>query len=206
VTGLLDGAGQIAAAYRYDAFGRLLAKSGRLEQPFQFSTKRYDEGTGLNYYGYRFYAPAIGRWMNRDPLGEAGGVNLYGMVGNNAVNWVDPHGLFIGPTLEIAAGVAFVGTGLTGAYFVGTVRWGDEINDLLRDAWDKLNEECNKGFPDPEYAQALKDHIDQLTQAGNLNIRQAIMYGLGLTKPFMDMPLLPAPPIRPTLPEPPSHN
>jgi RHS repeat-associated protein len=73
VMALLDEAGQIAAAYRYDVFGKLLVKSGSLEQPFLFSTKRYDAGTGLNYYGYRFYAPAIGRWMNRDPLGEAGG-------------------------------------------------------------------------------------------------------------------------------------
>jgi RHS repeat-associated protein len=93
VTSLLNGSGQIAAAYRYDVFGKLLAQSGSLNQPFQFSTKRYDAGAGLNYYGYRFYAPAIGRWMNRDPLGEAGGINLYGFVSNNPVNWIDPWGL-----------------------------------------------------------------------------------------------------------------
>jgi RHS repeat-associated protein len=93
VTALLDATGQIAAAYRYDAFGKLLAKRGSLEQPFQFSTKRYDAGLGLSYYGYRFYAPAIGRWMNRDPLGEAGGINLYGMTRNNSVNFVDLWGL-----------------------------------------------------------------------------------------------------------------
>jgi RHS repeat-associated protein len=66
--------------------------TGTLEQPFQFSTKRYDAGTGLNYYGYRFYAPAIERWLNRDPIGEAGGINLYGFVLNDPVNWVDPEG------------------------------------------------------------------------------------------------------------------
>ena len=45
------------------------------------------------YYGYRFYAPEIGRWLTRDPLGEAGGLNLYAFTGNNPVNWVDPWGL-----------------------------------------------------------------------------------------------------------------
>jgi RHS repeat-associated protein len=56
----------------------------------QFSTKLYDEGTGLSYYGYRFYAPAIGRWMTRDPIGERDGINLYTFVRNNPINYIDP--------------------------------------------------------------------------------------------------------------------
>ncbi|MCP4021329.1 MAG: RHS repeat-associated core domain-containing protein, partial [Desulfobacteraceae bacterium] len=63
------------------------------DQPFMFSTKRYLAGPGLNYYGYRFYQPKVGRWLKRDPLQEAGGLNLYGFVLNNPVNWVDPLGL-----------------------------------------------------------------------------------------------------------------
>lgn len=59
----------------------------------QFSTKPYDEKTGLSYYGYRFYVPALGRWLTRDPLGEDGGINVYGFVGNDPVNTVDPDGL-----------------------------------------------------------------------------------------------------------------
>jgi uncharacterized protein RhaS with RHS repeats len=47
----------------------------------------------LIYYGFRFYEPEISRWLTRDPLGEAGGMNLYAFVGNNPVNWVDPWGL-----------------------------------------------------------------------------------------------------------------
>ena len=81
------------AAYRYDPFGRLLAQSGTVTQPFQFATKRTDAGTGLVYYGYRFYVPEVGRWLTRDPLGEAGCLNLYAFNGNNPVNWVDPFGL-----------------------------------------------------------------------------------------------------------------
>jgi uncharacterized protein RhaS with RHS repeats len=51
--------------------------------------------SGFNYYGYRFYDPGAGRWLNRDPIGEEGGVNLYGMVGNDAVGRVDVLGLDI---------------------------------------------------------------------------------------------------------------
>jgi RHS repeat-associated protein len=49
--------------------------------------------TGLVYYGFRYYSPNIGRWINRDPIEEDGGVNLYGIVGNNPVNHIDPLGL-----------------------------------------------------------------------------------------------------------------
>ncbi len=79
--------------YGFLPFGTLLAKTGALDQPFQFSTKRIDALTGLVYYGYRFYSTEPDRRTTRDPLGEAGGVNLYAFVGNNPVNWVDPLGL-----------------------------------------------------------------------------------------------------------------
>lgn len=39
------------------------------------------------------YDPEQGRWLSRDPIGEDGGTNLYGYVGNNPTNWVDPFGL-----------------------------------------------------------------------------------------------------------------
>ncbi len=44
----------------------------------------------------RFYNPSVGKWMSRDPLGEAGGINLYGFVGNNPANFNDPFGLYPG--------------------------------------------------------------------------------------------------------------
>lgn len=49
--------------------------------------------SGVCYYGFRYYNPSTGRWLSRDPIGEAGGLNLYGMVGNDAVNSIDPFGL-----------------------------------------------------------------------------------------------------------------
>ena len=64
--------GTIAAHYEYSPFGEVLVATGELagDNPFQFSTKYFDSETGLNYYGYRYYSPSLGRWVNRDPIGE----------------------------------------------------------------------------------------------------------------------------------------
>jgi RHS repeat-associated protein len=53
--------------------------------------QRFRPCVGL--YGYRYYDPVTGRWPSRDPIGERGGINLYGFVGNNGVNRIDLLGL-----------------------------------------------------------------------------------------------------------------
>jgi RHS repeat-associated protein len=51
--------------------------------PFRFSTKYQDDETDLLYYGLRYFSASTGRWLSHDPLGEMGGVNIYGFVGND---------------------------------------------------------------------------------------------------------------------------
>lgn len=60
--------------------------------PYRFSTKYQDTESGAYYYGYRYYNASLGRWLNRDPIEERGGINLYGMVENNPNNAVDVLG------------------------------------------------------------------------------------------------------------------
>ena len=97
VSEYLDSTGASVAHYEYDAFGNeiVAATSSSLAQNFshRFSTKYYDEESGLYYYGYRDYDPTVGRWLHRDRLGGRGGLNIYGMVGNNTVNDSDYLGL-----------------------------------------------------------------------------------------------------------------
>ncbi len=95
VTALSDGQGRIAARYLYNPFGRLTAKWGPMADVnrYQFSSKESDYLSGLSYYGYRFYDPTLQRWLTRDPLGEAGGINLYGFVGNDPTGLLDSWGL-----------------------------------------------------------------------------------------------------------------
>jgi len=78
----------------YGPFGEVLRATGPMAEAnaLRFSTKYQDEETGLVYYGYRYYDPGTGRWLNRDPLGEEGGMNLCGFVYNDGINKIDPRG------------------------------------------------------------------------------------------------------------------
>ena len=99
ITALLSAStGDPAAVYEYDPFGNPVRQevidSAVTDQPFRFSTKYTDAETGLVYYGYRYYEPRNGRFLGRDPLGESGGLNLYGFVSNDSVNGIDVLGMY----------------------------------------------------------------------------------------------------------------
>ena len=106
LSGLMDAlTGANVARYEYSPFGETLAATGSaaMENPFRFSTKYADDETGLLYYGNRFYIPALGRWISKDPSGEHGGHNLYAFVANNAISSRDALGLMRSlpePTLD----------------------------------------------------------------------------------------------------------
>ncbi len=96
VSELIDSStGDILAHYEYSPFGETIVATGDLatENKFRFSTKYFDDETGLLYYGYRFYKPDVGRWLSRDPIGERGGLNLYGFVYNKPIDTIDILGM-----------------------------------------------------------------------------------------------------------------
>jgi RHS repeat-associated protein len=98
VTEITDLSGNRAASYRYDAFGNTLVATGSYaaSNNYRFSTKPLDgevTNAPLYYYAYRFYDPVTGRWPSRDPIGEKGGVNLYGFIENIPISNIDIWGL-----------------------------------------------------------------------------------------------------------------
>lgn len=102
VTYLRRSDGASYAAYKYDPFGRTLSSAGGLASAnrMRFSSKPWiqsSSGTdGMYYYGYRFYDPLTQRWLNRDPIEENGGVNLFSFVRNDPHNRSDLLGLAYG--------------------------------------------------------------------------------------------------------------
>ncbi len=93
ITALMDGNQNIVARYRYDAFGKLLGRWGSMADAnhYRYSSKEQDP-SGLYYYGFRFYEPNYQRWLNRDPSGEFGGINLYEAFFNSPLRFVDRNG------------------------------------------------------------------------------------------------------------------
>jgi len=95
ITEYLDSTGAVVMHQQYDAFGKVLVSSGskKDEVDYGFSSEVVDRDLGLSYYNFRYYDANQGRWLSRDPIAEAGGMNVYGMVDNDAVGSWDYLGL-----------------------------------------------------------------------------------------------------------------
>ncbi len=92
---VVDENGAMVSRYEYDPYGRTTKLSGTVESDMLYTGHYRDMGSGYYLTMYRAYSPELGRWLSRDPIGEAGGINLYAYVGNNPVNATDPFGLYI---------------------------------------------------------------------------------------------------------------
>lgn len=91
----LDYQGNVLSSDLYDAYGNLKA-GGSATDPFGDGAESgyyTDRETGLVLLTHRYYDPQTATFLMRDPIGYNGGINLYGYVGDNPVNWTDPSGL-----------------------------------------------------------------------------------------------------------------
>jgi RHS repeat-associated protein len=95
ITDYVDETGDIVAHYEYNPFGGITSATGNKKDDFnfRFSTKYLDTETDLYYYGYRYYSAELGRWINRDPIDEEGGLMLYGFCVNSPLDKYDRLGL-----------------------------------------------------------------------------------------------------------------
>ncbi len=94
----IDGDGNLISYEEYFPYGGTAFLAGddvrEVElKDYRYSGKECDDATGLYYYGYRYYAPWMCRWLSPDPLGTVDGLNLYQFVLGNPVVNVDPAGL-----------------------------------------------------------------------------------------------------------------
>ena len=99
-TELTNEEGEIIWLGEYTLFGQLKHQrnrdrwysSDKTEQNLRFAGQYYDQETGLHYNTLRYYDPNCGRFTQQDPIGLAGGINLY-QYAPNTLSWIDPWGL-----------------------------------------------------------------------------------------------------------------
>jgi RHS repeat-associated protein len=152
ITGLVNGTDKSTSArYEYSPFGELLRATGPMAKvnPCRLGTKVTDDESGLVYYGYRYYSPIQGRWISRDPSQERYTIMLYLAFRNQAINVMDPNGLFdwvLGlqstATLCIATAefcaIAGVGGGTGGLGLAVVIPMGLDAESRLVEGFTKL--------------------------------------------------------------------
>ncbi|KAF2395547.1 SpvB-domain-containing protein, partial [Trichodelitschia bisporula] len=94
VTLELDDQARILTYEEYTPYGSTSYKSAHMDVPkrYGYAAKEHDEESGLHYYGARYYASDIARWISCDPAGLADGLDVYVYVGCNPVMLTDPDG------------------------------------------------------------------------------------------------------------------
>ena len=91
---LSDSAGVVHWKAHYTTFGKAIVDVDNFVPKARFPGQYFDQETGLHYNYFRDYDPEIGRYIQSDPIGLAGGINTYGYVHGNPINRTDPLGLW----------------------------------------------------------------------------------------------------------------
>ncbi|MCG5510088.1 RHS repeat-associated core domain-containing protein, partial [Ectothiorhodospira lacustris] len=130
IVGQANAAGNSMAIYSYGPYGEPNVTTG---VRFRYTGQQYLGGLNLYYYKARFYSPALGRFLQTDPIGTRDDLNLYAYVGNDPINGRDPSGLWV----ETAWDVANIGIGAASlAGNVSSGNWGWAALDTVGLVYD----------------------------------------------------------------------
>ncbi|MCL4466194.1 MAG: RHS repeat-associated core domain-containing protein [Chloroflexi bacterium] len=123
---LTAGSGNVVATYKYDVFGAVRSGTGSGSTEYRFAGQQNDAAVGYTYLRARYYDPATGRFISKDPfpgvLTSPASMQYYVYARNNPANFIDPSGFWCvggggGGTLEaglVYGSAATAGLGLAG--------------------------------------------------------------------------------------------
>jgi RHS repeat-associated protein len=114
---MFTGGGTVVARYDYDPYGRSTTVLGTTPTDFNFTGLYRHAKSNIDLAVYRTYDPDLGRWLNRDPIAENGGLNLYAYVSNDSARRKDPLGFYV----PLPVGVPVVAAGAAGLYVGGLI-------------------------------------------------------------------------------------
>jgi RHS repeat-associated protein len=151
VVALSDSSGDTVQTYEYSVYGQVAVEDVNNANPYMFAGCRYDIEIGLYYNRARYYNPFVGRFLQTDPIGYEGGMNMYAYCGNNAINLVDPMGLdhsdYVDDPPEFGKGDYQNGLFYfaTGRMLVLPAVWVPSTLTNLEEMWDNVENMHNLG-------------------------------------------------------------
>ena len=159
-----DGSQAIAWTGAYQPFGKMSVPSTLITQDLRMPGQEFDAETGWYHNGFRDYMPDLGRYLETDVIGLAGGLNTYAYAGGNPLRVVDPLGLdinlFPGDTAEYAGAQWYTQSaaakGTVNVYAHGGYGWWDDPSIARAQNGDPtapgdINKMVNLILSDPNY-------------------------------------------------------
>jgi len=128
---MTDTNGTIVWQANYTPFGQADVVVETVTNNIRFPGQYYDQESGLHYNYFRDYDPELGRYIQSDPIGLAGGINTYGYVGGNPINYYDPYG-------KKAAQAAMCFAAVEGVNVLSTAYTFNQMTSVLTDNLDQM--------------------------------------------------------------------
>ncbi len=153
VVAMTDQRGALSNAYFYGDYGAVEGRMEAVPNPFTFvgTFGVMDDGDGLFFMRNRFYHATLRRFLQKDPIGFAGGVNPYAYAANGPITSIDPDGKSLTALM--------LGGAVLGALSVGALCWS--LNDYVRDFQKQVQDDKNK----PKIGWGSRDAPEQSAKA-----------------------------------------
>jgi len=145
ITELTSQSGTVTQRYTYSSFGKFESQlDANFVQPYIFTSREFDVETELYFYRARYYDYSTGRFLQQDPIGINGSINLYSYVDDNPIHIIDPLGL------DIVDSAANVAAGFGDIVSFGLTNW---IRNVA--GWNDVVDKCSFGYSAGKWAGYL---------------------------------------------------